>query len=269
MLRTGKTLLGQRTFTQKQVYPRRAHVLVTAGLGFGKKDNVKACPCGSGQDYQACCQRYHKSLTVQAPTAEALLRARFSAYAKREWKYVVRTTHPANPNVKGTVSEDGKVRTTFEEDVKVSMYNCDFVRLQVLGQELGASPREVIIDFQLDIRQKLDEKARKLEKPLPRTIREKALFVLSDDGAWEFLRAVDSNWDRVKLEYRGVEGTAQPAGPRLRRPPDDLLHLALPVVSASSLPPTQPPTVDFRAHRTWARRFVAIFIAHDTSRRPT
>ncbi|GLI69777.1 hypothetical protein VaNZ11_014466 [Volvox africanus] len=185
-------------------------VVVTAGLGFGKKDNSKSCPCGSGQEYQTCCQRYHKSFTVQAPTAEAVLRARFSAYAKKEWKYVVRTTHPANPNIKGTVSEDGKVRTTFEEDIKVSMYNCEFVRLQVLGQEQGANVGEVLIDFQLDVRQKLDEKARKLDKPVLRNIREKALFVLSDDGAWEFLRAVDSNWDRDKLDYRDAQEAAEP-----------------------------------------------------------
>ncbi len=37
----------------------------------------------------------------------------------QEWKYVVRSTHPDNPNTKGTVSADGKVRTAFEEDVKV------------------------------------------------------------------------------------------------------------------------------------------------------
>lgn len=47
-----------------------------------------------------------------------------------------------------------------------------------------------------------DDKARKLDKPIPRSIREKALFVRSGDGAWEFLRAMDSNWDRDKLEYR-------------------------------------------------------------------
>ncbi len=46
-----------------------------------------------------------------------------------------------------------------------------------------------------------DDKARKLERPIPRTIRESALFLRSGDGAWEFLRAVDSNWDRDRLEY--------------------------------------------------------------------
>ncbi|PNW85648.1 hypothetical protein CHLRE_03g196350v5 [Chlamydomonas reinhardtii] len=180
-------------------------VRVSAGFGFGKKGEAnksKDCPCGSGSEYKACCERYHKSLTIQAPTAEAVLRARFAAYAKKEWKYVVRSTHPDNPNHKGTVSADGKVRTTFEEDVKVTMYNFEFVKLSVLGQEPGTKENEVVLDFQIDIKQKLDDKARKLDKPIPRSIREKALFVRSGDGAWEFLRAMDSNWDRDKLEYR-------------------------------------------------------------------
>ena len=47
--------------------------------------------------------------------------ARFSAYAKREWKYIVRTTHADNPNTKGSSSPEGQMkRTTFEEDVKVT-----------------------------------------------------------------------------------------------------------------------------------------------------
>lgn len=179
--------------------------MTAAGFGFGKDKQTKDknCPCGSGSDYQSCCGRYHRSLTIQAPTPEAVLRARFSAYAKKEWKYVVRSTHPDNPNTKGTVSADGKVRTTFEEDVKVTMYNMEFVALRVLGSGPGpsGSPAEAVVDFEIDIKQKLDDKARKLERPIPRTIRESALFVRSGDGAWEFLRAVDSNWDRDRLEY--------------------------------------------------------------------
>ncbi|WP_274615786.1 YchJ family protein [Nesterenkonia sp. YGD6] len=37
------------------------------------------CPCGSGDAYTACCERFH--LGAPAPTAEALMRSRFSANA--------------------------------------------------------------------------------------------------------------------------------------------------------------------------------------------
>ncbi|KXZ44246.1 hypothetical protein GPECTOR_70g476 [Gonium pectorale] len=120
----------------------------------------------------------------------------------REWKYITRTTHPDNPNHKGTVSSDGKIRTTFEEDVKVTMYNFEFVKLHVLSAEQGVSPDEAVLEFQLDIKQMLDEKAKRLNKPIPRSIREKALFLRNGDGAWEFRQSLDSNWDRDKLEYK-------------------------------------------------------------------
>ncbi|WP_271396019.1 YchJ family protein [Neomicrococcus lactis] len=37
------------------------------------------CPCGSGDTYQACCGRFHAG--EAAPTSEALMRSRYSAYA--------------------------------------------------------------------------------------------------------------------------------------------------------------------------------------------
>lgn len=43
------------------------------------------------------------------------------------------------------------------------MYNMDFVRLQVLGQEQGGTPREQLIEIQIDIRQKLVRTERRRE----------------------------------------------------------------------------------------------------------
>ena len=52
------------------------------------------CPCGTGLNYDDCCGPYHRSISV-APTAEALMRSRFSAYARRDADYVLRTWHPS------------------------------------------------------------------------------------------------------------------------------------------------------------------------------
>ncbi|MDE2599315.1 MAG: hypothetical protein KGL40_06795 [Rhodocyclaceae bacterium] len=41
--------------------------------------SAPACPCGHAQAYAACCGRYHAG--IAAPTAEALMRSRYSAYA--------------------------------------------------------------------------------------------------------------------------------------------------------------------------------------------
>ncbi len=62
-----------------------------------------------------------------------------------------------------------------------------------------------------------DETGKKLAKPIPRTLRERAVFVLTDDGAWEFLRAADSNWDRCarpRGQARGWRHGAAGCGPR-------------------------------------------------------
>jgi len=45
------------------------------------------CPCGSGKDFAACCGPYIAG-DAPAPTAEALMRSRYSAYATANAKYL-------------------------------------------------------------------------------------------------------------------------------------------------------------------------------------
>ena len=52
-----------------------------------------ACPCGSGRPYKACCEPFHRGRR-EPPDAEALMRSRFAAFAKKEAAYLVRTLHP-------------------------------------------------------------------------------------------------------------------------------------------------------------------------------
>ena len=51
------------------------------------------CPCNSGEQFGNCCQRY-LSTEVPAPTAEALMRSRFSAFALGLPEFLVATWHP-------------------------------------------------------------------------------------------------------------------------------------------------------------------------------
>ncbi len=48
------------------------------------------CPCGSGRIYETCCGPY-LSGTISAPTAEALMRSRYTAYVKHDIDYIVET----------------------------------------------------------------------------------------------------------------------------------------------------------------------------------
>lgn len=51
------------------------------------------CPCGSGKPYDACCGRWHSGRP--APTAVALMRSRYSAFALGLADYLLDTWHPS------------------------------------------------------------------------------------------------------------------------------------------------------------------------------
>ena len=51
------------------------------------------CPCCSGKPYDDCCKPYHKKEKFP-PTAEALMRSRFSAFAIPNGEYLWETTSP-------------------------------------------------------------------------------------------------------------------------------------------------------------------------------
>ena len=52
---------------------------------------VTLCPCNSGKDYSACCGPYHNG--EAAPTPEALMRSRYSAFALENAEYLLATWH--------------------------------------------------------------------------------------------------------------------------------------------------------------------------------
>jgi SEC-C motif-containing protein len=52
-----------------------------------------ACPCRSGKSYKDCCKPFHKGNKLPK-TAEALMRARYCAYAKNLRAFLMDTWHP-------------------------------------------------------------------------------------------------------------------------------------------------------------------------------
>ena len=55
-------------------------------------DDPGSCPCGLPARYGACCGRFHSG--DAAPTAELLMRSRFSAFAVGDEAYLRRTWDP-------------------------------------------------------------------------------------------------------------------------------------------------------------------------------
>jgi SEC-C motif-containing protein len=55
-----------------------------------------ACPCGSQRRLADCCGRWHEGPEhLQAPTAEALMRSRYSAFVLERGAYLLDTWHPS------------------------------------------------------------------------------------------------------------------------------------------------------------------------------
>jgi SEC-C motif-containing protein len=97
------------------------------------------CPCGSGKNYAACCGPLHQG--VAAPSAEALMRSRYSAYALGLVDYILKTTHPQNHDAKRPAEERKKeierfCKTTLFKGLKILEMGKDIVKFTVyLSQE--------------------------------------------------------------------------------------------------------------------------------------
>lgn len=78
-------------------------------------NHVTQCPCGSGRSYETCCGPYITQ-SEQPATAEALMRARYSAYALGNFDYLGKTFAPsagAQAHVKS--AQDWAARARFEK----------------------------------------------------------------------------------------------------------------------------------------------------------
>jgi len=52
------------------------------------------CPCGTGLTYGECCEPFHRA-TAQPPTAERMMRSRYTAYVIHDRAYLLATWHPS------------------------------------------------------------------------------------------------------------------------------------------------------------------------------
>ncbi|MBC7284898.1 YchJ family protein [Hoeflea sp.] len=81
------------------------------------------CPCGSNLDLATCCGRYHAG--TPAPTAEALMRSRYAAYALANLDYIAATC--AGP------AAAGFNRTELE----LSQLGTQWMGLEIVGTKKG------------------------------------------------------------------------------------------------------------------------------------
>lgn len=93
------------------------------------------CPCGSRRNYEECCGRYISGAELP-PTAEALMRSRFTAFTRGEFAYI------------GETFADPKERDAHAKGAEDWAKSGTFKRLQVLGTHQGG-PRDTkgIVEF--------------------------------------------------------------------------------------------------------------------------
>ncbi|MCU1421550.1 MAG: hypothetical protein JWN36_1201 [Microbacteriaceae bacterium] len=87
------------------------------------------CPCLSGNSYDECCGRFHSGAAI-APTAEALMRSRYSAYALGLPGYILETWHASTRPA------------SLELDPSLTWY-----RLDVLDARGGPFDRAGLVEF--------------------------------------------------------------------------------------------------------------------------
>ncbi len=89
---------------------------------------LELCSCGSGKSYSDCCKPLHQGKA--AGSAEALMRSRYSAYVLRLVDYIIKTTHPLNPDASRSLEERKK---EIEQFCKATI----FKGLKILDVEEG------------------------------------------------------------------------------------------------------------------------------------
>ncbi len=120
------------------------------------------CPCGLPAPYDDCCGRLHRA-DARAPTAERLMRSRFSAFHVHDEAYLLRTWHPS----------------TRPADVDFDRA-LEWVRLEILGTTGGS-----FLDDQGTVR----FRAHYREAGRPGVMEEASRFV-AQDGAWLYVGPV-------------------------------------------------------------------------------
>ena len=123
---------------------------------------VASCPCGSGAEYGACCGRFIDHPEQAAPTAEALMRSRYTAYTRLDEVYLLRTWHPdTRPETLGLDEDAGRIK---------------WLELDVMRSAAGlAGDQEGMVEFQA--RYKLNGRAMRIHE---------ASCFLFVDGRWYY-----------------------------------------------------------------------------------
>ena len=133
---------------------------------FPQPSATDRCPCLSGSPFGECCGRF-LSDGADAPTAEPLMRSRYTAYAVGAREYLLETWHPS------TRPAD------LELDPAVRWYRLDIER----RERGGPLDRDGLVEFRAYWRHDADRSDRGEQHETSRFLRE--------GGRWRYVDAAD------------------------------------------------------------------------------
>ncbi|MCJ8328529.1 MAG: SEC-C domain-containing protein [Lentisphaeria bacterium] len=88
-----------------------------------KKEN-NPCPCGTGELYENCCERFYSGKSFPE-TAEELMRSRYCAYVMNQLDYLVQTTDPK--------TRDKNLKASLQ----TSMDQYEWLQLEIISTAMG------------------------------------------------------------------------------------------------------------------------------------
>lgn len=91
------------------------------------------CPCGSGRSCADCCARFLDGATV-APTAEALMRSRYTAYTLGREDYLRATWHPGTCPADLDLAAEPQLRWLGLEVKKHQMHDADHAIVEFVAR---------------------------------------------------------------------------------------------------------------------------------------
>jgi SEC-C motif-containing protein len=128
-------------------------------------DDADLCPCGSGRSLDACCGPIVRGEKA-APTAERLMRSRFTAFALGDAAHLLRSWHASTRPASVQLVPGQR-----------------WTQLEVLATVAGEL---------LDKEGEVEFRAHYERRGRPGVLHELSRFVRDDEGRWVYLGAVDA-----------------------------------------------------------------------------
>lgn len=120
----------QLPLNAKKAKNKKVRRSTSSTSGFGGAA-AESCPCGSEVPYAKCCRKLHKDMNAfLKATPEQVVRARYTAYAKREIDFIMKSTHPKNKTFNADIKH-------WRSQIDTNCYdNFELTKCQILEETL-------------------------------------------------------------------------------------------------------------------------------------